>query len=142
MVVNMSPAEPSTQNLATVRAFVAAVESFAQGEALGRFLHPSFEQEELPNLLFPRGATRDAAALLASAAKGRTVLRDQRFRILREVAAGEMVALEMDWSGTLAVPYGELAPGHVLRARLAMFVELEDGRIRRQRNYDCYEPTR
>lgn len=139
----MSPNQDlAAHNLAIVRSFVSAVESFAQGDALARFLHPEFEQEELPNLLFPRGVTRDAAALLDSAAKGRTVLVEQRFRITHEAAAGSLVALEMDWSGTLAVPYGELPPGHVLRARLAMFVELVDGRIRRQRNYDCYAPTR
>ncbi|MFO0672006.1 MAG: nuclear transport factor 2 family protein [Polyangiaceae bacterium] len=132
----------SKQNLDLVRAFVADVEAFAQGDALARYLHPEFEQEELPNLLFPKGVRRDAAALLESAAKGRGAMREQRFVVTHEVAAGNMVALEMDWSGTLAVPYGELPPGHVLRARLAMFVEVEGGRIRRQRNYDCYAPIR
>jgi hypothetical protein len=40
----------------------------------------------------------------------------------------------------LAVPLGELAAGASMRAHFAMFFELEDGRIRRQRNYDCFEP--
>jgi ketosteroid isomerase-like protein len=38
------------------------------------------------------------------------------------------------------VAYGPRPVGHVLRASLAMFYDLRDGRIVGIRNYDCYEP--
>ncbi|MFJ2770774.1 hypothetical protein [Streptomyces sp. NPDC087300] len=60
--------------------------------------------------------------------------------MVNAVAAGEQVALEVTWAGTLAVAMGELPVGHVLRARIAVFLEFRDGRILAQRNYDCYDP--
>jgi hypothetical protein len=35
---------------------------------------------------------------------------------------------------------GQLQPGQEMRAHFAVFLEFRDGRIRRQRNYDCFEP--
>jgi ketosteroid isomerase-like protein len=40
----------------------------------------------------------------------------------------------------VAVPIGTLAVGGQLRARFAMFLEIREGRIARQRNYDCFYP--
>ena len=48
--------------------------------------------------------------------------------------------LEVLWAGTLAIPVGSLAAGDEMRAHFAVFIELRDGRIYRQRNYDCFEP--
>ncbi|WP_328841277.1 hypothetical protein [Streptomyces europaeiscabiei] len=58
------------------------------------------------------------------------------------VAADAQVALEVTWSGTLAVSLGDLTAGQVLRARIAAFLEFRDGKIIAQRNYDCYERLR
>ncbi|MEU5049278.1 hypothetical protein [Streptomyces sp. NPDC021096] len=55
------------------------------------------------------------------------------------MAVGDQVALEVTWTGTLAVPLGDLPAGHVLRAHIAVFLEFREGKIRAQRNYDCYE---
>jgi ketosteroid isomerase-like protein len=46
---------------------------------------------------------------------------------------------EFQWSGTLAVPFETIPAGGVMRARFAVFLEFRDGRIIRQRNYDCFE---
>lgn len=35
---------------------------------------------------------------------------------------------------------GALAAGDEMRAHFAMFLDFEDGLIRGQRNYDCFEP--
>jgi len=43
-------------------------------------------------------------------------------------------------TGTLAVPFGSIPAGGEMRARFAIFLELRDGRIVRQRNYDCFDP--
>ena len=51
-----------------------------------------------------------------------------------------MVALEVLWTGTLAVPFGSLAVGDNMRAHFAVFIQLRDGKIVAQRNYDCFDP--
>jgi len=136
----MTTTTQETENAALARRFVAAVESGATGDRLAAFVHDDLEQLELPNRLFPEGVRRDRAALLESAEKGQKVLRSQRYEIVNLVAAGKHVAIEMTWRGELAVPIGARKPGDFLSGRFAFFVEIEDGRIRKMRNYDCYDP--
>lgn len=119
-----------------------AVGRGAVGEELAGFFHADVVQREFPNVLFPDGAVRDLAGILEAAERGRGVLRSQSFDVLNAVAVGDQVALEVDWAGTLAVALGGLPSGHVLRARIAVFLEFRDGRIVAQRNYDCYERSR
>ncbi len=127
------------ENADLARRFVAAVERGATGERLAAFLHPDVQQHELPNRLFADGVRRDHAALLASAEKGQSVLRSQRYEILNLFASGSKVAIEMKWRGDLAVPLGKLQPGDSLTGQFAFFLDIEDGRIVGMRNYDCYD---
>jgi ketosteroid isomerase-like protein len=46
---------------------------------------------------------------------------------------------EARWEAELAVPVCSLTAGDIMRAHFAMFFEFRDGRIWRQRNYDCFE---
>jgi ketosteroid isomerase-like protein len=50
------------------------------------------------------------------------------------------VAVEVDWTGTLAVPLGTLQPGAKLHATIGQFFTFREGRIVSSRNYDCYDP--
>jgi ketosteroid isomerase-like protein len=129
-----------TANADTVRRYLAALAEQATGEELARFFHDRVEQIEHPNRLTPEGKTRDKAALLAGAESGKRVTSNQRYEVRTLVAVGDLVAAEVDWSCTLRVPLGKLASGDTMRARLAMFIELEAGQIRSLRNYDCFEP--
>jgi ketosteroid isomerase-like protein len=129
-----------TANLEIVKRYLAAIEAGATGGALAAFFAPDVVQEEFPNRLTPNGARRDLAALLDGAEKGQRVLRAQRYEILGAVEAGDTVALEVQWTGTLAIPLGTLPAGGQMRARFAVFIELRDGKIARQRNYDCFDP--
>jgi ketosteroid isomerase-like protein len=52
---------------------------------------------------------------------------------------GDRVALEVEWTGTLALPFGGLPAGSPMKAYFAMFLEFQEGKIARQRNYDCFE---
>jgi ketosteroid isomerase-like protein len=97
-------------------------------------------QEEFPSTMSPRGATRTLPEILASAETGRRVMRAQTWKIRSAMAHDDLVAMELEWSGVLAVAVGPLPDGHELRARVAVFMEIRDGRIIRQRNYDCYLP--
>ncbi|MCC3773078.1 nuclear transport factor 2 family protein [Streptomyces sp. UNOC14_S4] len=116
-----------------------AVARGATGEELASFFHEEAVQQEFPNLLFPDGVRRDLPAVLQAAERGREAVDRQRFEVRDAVASGDRVAMEVTWTGTLAVPLGGLPAGHVLRAHIAVFLEFRDGRILAQRNYDCYE---
>jgi len=127
-------------NLATVRAYLEALQSGAVLEALGRFFTPDAQQIELPNRLNPHGSVSDLPTLLERAKQGQRLLRSQRYDVQSEVAQGPRVAVEAIWTGTLAMPFGSLAAGATMKAHFAMFFELREGRIFSQRNYDCFEP--
>ncbi|MFD7663819.1 nuclear transport factor 2 family protein [Streptomyces sp. NPDC059788] len=133
------PDQPQHPNVATAVRYHEAVSRGAVGDELARFFHEEAVQQEFPNLLFPDGVRRALPDVLASAERGRGVLGHQRFEVHNAVAAGDQVALEVTWAGTLAAPMGGLPAGHVLRAHIAVFLEFRDGRIVAQRNYDCYE---
>jgi ketosteroid isomerase-like protein len=130
----------STPNLELALSFVRAVEQGATGDTLTRFLHPDISAREYPNRLFPSGMTRDLRAMTESAARGQQVLSSQRYQIRQAMADGDTVALEIDWSGTVAIPLGSMPAGGTLRAAIAQFLTFRDGRIVSIRNYDCYEP--
>lgn len=127
-------------NLETARAYLAAVESGATGEALARWFTPDVVQEEFPNQLVPTGARRGLQALLDGAVRGQTVMSAQRYEVLSAIASGDRVALEVQWTGTLAIPLGSLPAGAQMRARFGVFLDFRDGRIAAQRNYDCFDP--
>jgi ketosteroid isomerase-like protein len=128
-------------NLAVVRRYLQAVaQPHATLDNLAAFLHPDVIQEELPNLVVPSGIKRDWAALSVARAKGAQVITNQSYEILTSLCRGDRVALEVLWTGTLQVPYGPRPPGSVMRAHMAAFFQLRDGRIVHQRNYDCYQP--
>jgi ketosteroid isomerase-like protein len=130
----------AAKNLERALQYIAAVEQGATGEALAAFFAPDVVQQEFPNRIAPNGQTRGLAELLDGAEKGQKVLSSQRYRVHRQVASGNHVALEIEWTGTLAVPLGTLPIGSELRAHLGVFLDFENGRIKAQRNYDCYEP--
>ena len=127
-------------NLALLRSYLAALEAGAVGDDLARFFTADAEQVELPNRLNPNGGRSDLATMLSRAEQGRKLLAAQRYIVHRAVASGSMVAMEAEWTGVLAVALGSLPPGAEMRAHLAMFFDIDDGRIRTQRNYDCFEP--
>jgi ketosteroid isomerase-like protein len=128
------------ENLALLRRYLRAVEDGATGEALAAFYTADAVQEELPNRLTPQGAQRDLRLILAAAERGQRALSAQRFEVLTEVATADRVAVEVQWTGTVAAPIGTLEVGGQLRARFAMFLDIREGRIARQRNYDCFYP--
>src|SRR5918997_573618 len=108
--------ETEAANLQTALDYLAAVEGGATGEALARWFTPDVVQEEFPNRLVPNGARRGLQELLDGAVRGQTVMRAQRYEVLSAFASGDRVALEVQWTGTLAIPLGSLAAGDDMRA--------------------------
>lgn len=127
-------------NLETVRRYLKAIENGATGATLAAFYAPEVVQEEFPNRLVVNGARRDLAALLEGAERGQKVISAQTYEIRNAIEQGNTVALEVLWTGTMAIPVGSLAVGDKMRAYFAVFIELHDGKIVAQRNYDCFEP--
>lgn len=56
------------------------------------------------------------------------------------VESGDELAIELEWTGVLAIPVLGLPAGSEMKAFVAMFLTFRDGRIVSQRNYDCYPP--
>lgn len=126
-------------NLDAALRYLALLEAGEVGAPLAACFTPDTQQREYPNRLVPAGARRDLTALLQGAARGQQVLQRQRFDVQAAHAVGDTVVLEVLWTGTLALPIGMLPAGGDMRAHVAVVLEFLDGRIHRQRNYDCFE---
>ena len=127
-------------NLEATRRYLQALERSVDAAALAEFFAPDVVQEEFPNRLVPAGARRNLGDLIEAARRGKQVLSAQRFEVRGAVTDGERVALEILWTGTLAVALGSLPAGGTMRAHFAVFLDFRDGKIAAQRNYDCFEP--
>jgi ketosteroid isomerase-like protein len=134
----MEPAEAA--NLALVREYLSALERGEAGGALARFFTDDVIQEEFPNRLNPNGGRSDLATILARSERGKQLLASQQYVVRSAIARGSEVAVEAEWSATVAVPVGTIPSGGSMRAFFAMFFECAGGKIHRQRNYDCFEP--
>lgn len=134
----MNDPQHESENLVLARRYLHALEC-GDPEGNVAFFADDVVQEEFPNRLVPEGATRDLAALRLAAERGSRVMAAQRYEVLNALAAGSQVAVEVAWTGTLAVPFGNVPAGGQLRARCAIFLEFCSGKIIRQRNYDCFE---
>jgi ketosteroid isomerase-like protein len=128
------PVEPAIE---VALRFVRAVEN---GAELDDLVDENAVEEELPNRIFPQGATRDVGAMRAGMANGRRLFKTQRYDVRRAIGAGTTAVLELDWCGELAMPVGSLGAGETMRATCAFFFETRGGRILRLRHYDAFEP--
>jgi ketosteroid isomerase-like protein len=120
-----------------VTAYIQAIESM-QPDAVEPFLHPDMENLEHPNKVTPAGKRYDVAALRAAGERGRAVMASQRYEIRQMTVEGDRAAVQMLWSGTLKIAAGPLPAGHVMRAEICSIIELRDGKVWRQEQYDCF----
>ena len=129
-------------NVELARAYLRAVESMGAAESVARFYSPDIEFHEFPNRIAPHGRVRRRAHLQAAYGQAQKLLTSQRYDVRRVVENGDDVAVELEWTGVLAVPVAamNLAAGHEMKAFVAMFLTFRDGKIVMQRNYDCYPP--
>jgi ketosteroid isomerase-like protein len=128
------------RNLDTALRYIEGLSSGMGADDLTQFFTPDVVQEEFPNRLLPNGATRDLAALKEARVRGKGLLSAERFEVLATIADGDNIALELRWIATVGIKAGPFEAGQELRARFAIFLEFRDGRIARQRNYDCFDP--
>ena len=101
--------------------------------------HAGIEQIEYPNLIIPKTRQKTFSNLLQGAEAGKKMLAYQRFEPLNFFEATDTIIAEYKWIGELKMKAGKIKQGQVLKAHICTIFEFRDGKIYRQRNYDCYE---
>ena len=92
-----------------------------------------------PNMLAPEGHERTTAESLVALRQGRSFVTDQRWEIHDLIEAGHgLVIMRATWSAALAMDAGVMTRGTRLRAEVAAFALVSEGRIARYETYDCY----
>jgi ketosteroid isomerase-like protein len=122
---------------AIITAYLRAIESHDL-DAVAGFLHPDVLVVEHPNKLSPAGKRYDRDALRAAGERGKALLSAERYEIRSMIVDGDRAAIQIAWSGTLGVAAGTLQVGDVMRAQICSVIELRDGQIWRQEQYDCF----
>jgi len=117
----------------TVLAYIRAIETNA-ADAADPFVHPDVEVIEHPNKLNPTGARYDRAALRAAAERGSAVMASQTYDVRQVFVDGDRAAVQIRWTGTLR-------DGRSMRADIVSIIELRDGKVWRQEQYDCFAPA-
>ena len=118
----------STRELVT--AYIRAIESHDLDD-VARRLHPDVVVTEHPNKLNPAGKTYDKAALRAAGERGAAVLASERYEIRSIIVEEQRAALSIAWTGTLN-------NGAAMTAHICSVIELRDGLVWRQEQYDCF----
>ena len=136
----MRRTEWQASNPHVAKQYLSRLSDGAGPEELDSFFAPDAILEEFPNRLRPNGAAGNLQAMKEARARGLALLKAERFELVNAVAGNDQVAMEVIWTGTVRDAAGPFAAGHALRARFALFMEFRDGRIVRQRNYDCFDP--
>jgi ketosteroid isomerase-like protein len=127
----------STQ--AIVTAYLRAIESHDL-DAVADFLHSDVEVIEHPNKVSPNGKRYDRATLREAGERGKALLSSERYEVRSMIVEGDRAAIQIEWSGTLGIAAGTLKVGDVMRAKICSIIELCDGKVWRQEQYDCFVP--
>jgi ketosteroid isomerase-like protein len=110
--------------------YLRAIESHDL-DRVASLLHDDVQVVEHPNKLNPNGATYDRAALRAAGERGKAVMASERYEVRALTCEGDRVVAQIAWTGTLN-------DGRSMRAEICSVVEVRDGRIWRQEQYDCF----
>ena len=72
-------------------------------------------------------------------ARGKAMLRSERYDVLEATVAGDQVALQVRWTGVVDVAIGALSPGDSMLCESGIFLRFQGDKIIEQHNYDCFE---
>ena len=114
----------------TVLAYLRAIESHDL-DRVAQFLHESVQVTEHPNKLNPAGKTYDRAALREAGERGTAILASERYDVRQMTVEGDRCVAQILWTGTLK-------DGREMRAHICSCIELRDGLIYSQEQYDCF----
>ena len=128
-----------SENLAVARQYLKTIESGAGGDEIARFFASDVVVEIFPSRFFPNGSRDNLDGIRAAADRGKKAMANQSYAIKNAIASGDQVALEVEFVGTLLLPFQNIAAGGQMRAHVAIFLTFKNGKIASQRNYDCYD---
>ena len=120
--------------------FIKTLEHRKSADELLQFYHPDIKQTEFPNTLTRNRTVRNLNDLKEASEKGKKVLLKEEYEVINSYSFENSVIIEAVWTGTLAIPLGNLPAGGQMKAYFSQFYEFKDGKIIKQRNYDCFEP--
>jgi ketosteroid isomerase-like protein len=126
-------------NLEKIRRYLKAIED-GEFATIRDLFAPDASMVQFPNRIYPQGVSASVSQMAEAFEKGRKLLASQTYKIKNELANGDSVAVEVLWTGKLAIPFGSMAAGSEMRAHCAMFFEFKDEKIVNQKNYDCFVP--
>lgn len=130
------------EHLQTITNFLSLSEALEiDPMAYEAILHPNVEQVEFPNLLNRTMQRRSFVEILENLRAGRELLVAPHFELQRAHQCPDgSIVVEAHWHATLANDIGPLVRGQQLAAQFCMVFELEEGRIIKQRTYNCFDP--
>ena len=125
-----------------VKAARGLLRAIEQGDT--RSLLASYAENEVqvehPNRLKPKGDRRGPAKMAEDLARGKQLLAEEHCEVIEAVATGDNVAMQLNWTGVLAVPVGTLKAGETMTCESAVFLRFQGDRIVEQHNHDCFPP--
>ena len=123
-----------------VKKYFALVENFcADKKEYEDILHSEMSATEFPNLNTKVTRTRGYDEMFAGMETAKKILRSHHIEIHAIFETPEVAVIEATWTGEMAVAVRDFEKGQTLTAHCCFIFEFRDGRIFRQRNYDCYE---
>lgn len=127
------------KNSDIVTEFLKALSDGKSGDELKQFYDEEVVQTEYPNLLTGKTIARNLVEILEASVRGKQVITSQNYEITKSYAVDDNVIIEAIWTGVLAIPLGKLAAGDEMKAYFSQIYEFKNGKIIKQRNYDCFE---
>lgn len=123
-----------------VRAYVAAIENQDLDE-VQKWLHDDVEVVEHPNAVSPNGRRYGKRELREAGERGKALMASEDYKITSVLVDGDRAVVQMEWRGTLGSGgHQHIRGGHVMKAHICSVIELREGKIWRQEQYDCFHP--
>ena len=127
-----------SDHVKAARRTLAAIE-IGDETALRQIYAENVVQIEHPNRLKPKGDRRQIDKMMADLKRGKALLREEHYEVLEATSAGDVVALQVKWTGIVNVAVGALQPGDEMICESAIFLKFQGDRVVEQHNYDCFE---
>ena len=125
--------------LTIAKNYLKALKAGKTGKDIALFFHPDIIQIELPNRLNPKGVTSNLSQIIERAEKSKKLLKMQNYEIETALVHDDIVALQIRWTGVMAVSIGTLGAGKTMTGYFAMFLQFQSGQIIRQTTYNCFD---